>query len=974
MVSRIGFFTLFTIFNFLPFPALCNTQVLVPAYQDSKPTSDATKTAAVLLEHGLVQFEGRRMQDAFENISEAYRRSKVEGDQVTEGWSLVFLGGSYQMAGLIGNARPYYLQALTIFQDIGDRRAEAFVLNLMGMVTVNSHASEARKQYEAALSIQKDINDQEAVANTLSSLAAVDIETGNYRTALETYKESLGLYRRIGNESGEATALLSMGITHIALEDFEIALGLINESRNITRRVESVRSSHTLEPHAVPKTNRSFHSYHHALQTYRSMVSWLNAISQLHALGGIKLAVGQPGSAYDYFIQAVSKAREIGDRRYILISMLALSNAMNKMGKAWEELEPILVESLSLAKEINDERLTSLLINNIAFFTGPSERSLEMYEKAILLARRRGDLYIEAIARLNMAGTRLFLGYPSEAETDAQVACGLFEKIGRKGNRAVCLYYLAHAQSKLRKVDHSIRSLEVAVSLIEEIKGKISSDTVKQGYQADKLDIFNFLIELLVNKNAYKKAFEYLEKSKSAHLLEMFFETGFGTSDPALQNRLEALRNMWKQNALVERRISEEKGKPIAEQDSTLIETLVETAASTKGDFNKIVVDLQITHPEYYRLLEVKPTQLSNVGKGLPSETVLLQYFFTKDMVYIFVISPNKHIVKKVQIPATNLTHMVRRFRDGTAEYWKEYKKAAQEGDTAKMAISNWNLDITDGGFDLKKFKENSHQLFKILIEPVGDDIKNFDHLVIVPFGSLYYLPFAGIGHVNKDGEWSFLVDEKEVSYLSSSTLLQAVKEKTGLLSKHKSLVAFSDPDGTLPWALVEVEAIAKLFQMVQVWNGTEASERNLLSIQDASYVHFATHAGASDTPFLILGSSDGTQRIGLRQIAALPFGEENVLVTLSACSTALGNNPTGEEIMSLSWAFSVAGAPSILSTQWDVEDFSTGILMEDFYKHHLRGLGLVTSIRMSQQALKSDPRYSHPYFWAPFVLTGKWN
>ena len=106
-------------------------------------------------------------------------------------------------------------------------------------------------------------------------------------------------------------------------------------------------------------------------------------------------------------------------------------------------------------------------------------------------------------------------------------------------------------------------------------------------------------------------------------------------------------------------------------------------------------------------------------------------------------------------------------------------------------------------------------------------------------------------------------------------------------------------------------------------------------------------------------------------------------LVTLSACSSALGEQVTGEGLVGLTRGFLYAGAASVVAALWDVPDRTTADLMHTFYaglvSEQRAGGGRTASLATAKRSLlRGDinetagaPRCSHPYFWAAFVLSG---
>lgn len=77
--------------------------------------------------------------------------------------------------------------------------------------------------------------------------------------------------------------------------------------------------------------------------------------------------------------------------------------------------------------------------------------------------------------------------------------------------------------------------------------------------------------------------------------------------------------------------------------------------------------------------------------------------------------------------------------------------------------------------------------------------------------------------------------------------------------------------------------------------------------------------------------------------------------------------------MVGLSRGFIYAGTPSLLATLWSVDDQSTYILMEHFYRNWLKGMSKPEALRQAQISLKNTPQYSHPYYWAAFEMIGDW-
>ncbi|MBV8414835.1 MAG: CHAT domain-containing protein [Verrucomicrobia bacterium] len=168
----------------------------------------------------------------------------------------------------------------------------------------------------------------------------------------------------------------------------------------------------------------------------------------------------------------------------------------------------------------------------------------------------------------------------------------------------------------------------------------------------------------------------------------------------------------------------------------------------------------------------------------------------------------------------------------------------------------------------------------------------------------------------------------------------------------------------------------------------TEANLRDALIRKLYRVVHIASHFkfdadGNSNDSFLLLGNGKFT-KLTIAQIAAIPnFFAGVELLTLSACETAVGDqasrqaNNQGVEVEGLGVLAQRKGAAAVIASLWEVADVSTSKLMQNFYQGRASA-NATTKAEALRQAqlellLQTNGEYSHPFYWAPFVIIGNW-
>ena len=92
-------------------------------------------------------------------------------------------------------------------------------------------------------------------------------------------------------------------------------------------------------------------------------------------------------------------------------------------------------------------------------------------------------------------------------------------------------------------------------------------------------------------------------------------------------------------------------------------------------------------------------------------------------------------------------------------------------------------------------------------------------------------------------------------------------------------------------------------------------------------------------------------------------------LVTFSACKTSVGKWLEGEGLMSISRAFTYAGAQSVVASLWNAKESGTTVLMTDFYKYLSKKSPKDQALRQAKLELLN--KGASPREWAAFVSIG---
>ena len=182
----------------------------------------------------------------------------------------------------------------------------------------------------------------------------------------------------------------------------------------------------------------------------------------------------------------------------------------------------------------------------------------------------------------------------------------------------------------------------------------------------------------------------------------------------------------------------------------------------------------------------------------------------------------------------------------------------------------------------------------------------------------------------------------------------------------------------SLPYTYEECDYIRnkalKSFPTVEFHTGTSATKETLkaYSGQSPTVLHIATHGWTNN----ITSDSTTLEHSGLSfangDITAAEISELNLsntkLTVLSACETGLGSVKS-DGLFGLERGFKLAGVDKIMISLWNIADDATAYFMKKFYYYYFAGHSARESLNYARETLRKGNRFSHPYYWAGFVL-----
>lgn len=885
-------------------------------------------------------------------------------------------------------------------------------------------ATKSMEIYRLALRVAARLTQRELVAASYYYLGRTYSQTNNFADSVEAYETSRRLFEQAGLESNLSYVLADLGALYFIMEEYTKAQSYSEQSLAITRQLKSKSTHESLGPieyararslHTLGQVDLSDGNHAEALNKLREALALLEQLNSsgssynipiahvLITIANVHSETGEYFSALSSLSKAYDVSRTAGDQN-TRANILSGQASVLLEQEDYAEAQTFFDASLAVYRSQGNTRQEARVLLNLAVLEqrqGHDGDALKLFERTLESAKAAKLVDVQIAAGVGLGGllsakrefpsalkwineslelTRRVNAKPREAELlwraaqthfamrDYGESAALAEKalMLARSLRLPKLIYLAsttlgETYAADDKVELAIATLERAIDQIEELREQVvGRQESRQLFFENKVGPYRTMVKLLTQRGDNFEALLYAERAKARVLME------------AVRNNKRDLRSVPTEDEKAEAEVLMNKYLAIKKQIKS--QPSGEPPSELQNELNAVTNDLVVfqdrfaaAHPDL--LLRVGPARrltAANLNSLVHTDDlVYLEYVVTGDKVGLFILKRNgvspDHELTYVNLPvdAHELRRKVSDFHSALAERQPDYASLGRE-------------------------------LYRLLIEPAAIELQNINTICIIPDEFLWTLPFQAL--TNRRG--NYLIQDYSLFYAPSFTVLKEMALRRPQQNGKESLIAFGNPVvdrngklkqnfNPLPETELEVAAIAATTrtQMKQVLVGRKADEKTFKTLAPKyATIHLATH-GVLDTReplnsyVLLTKTDDETENDGLlhaREIIDLDLDAD--LAVLSACETGNGRVSPGEGVIGMSWAFLVAGARSVVVSQWRVNSGSTARLMEYFYQamarqSNLNGRHESQAIREASLRLLKDHRYRHPFYWAGFVL-----
>lgn len=578
-----------------------------------------------------------------------------------------------------------------------------------------------------------------------------------------------------------------------------------------------------------------------------------------------------------------------------------------------------------LAENESELNEIKLFTGNTHFYAKDFTAAKNLYEESKLYFERQNDKYNLAQILNNLGVISYSQNDKPTAISECQYALALNIETNSNLNKARNLINLMYFTSETENSPTAIFYGKWAINTIESVKyeqiGNLEAE-IRDNFQESFNDAFRMLSELLIKEGRIGEAEQVLRFIKEKEYRDYVRggqKTGTIEFTPVEKEMLEAAKNKFQK-------------KP---QSKT---------------FSESTDDRESLSP-IRQLIENLKKQNFNV-----SELLFISTIVNKDSVNIIATNESAEKVFTVKIPREDLSKLVFNFRQAVSSPEKDSRAEGEKlYDILVRPLEKEFLSPP-----VKKIVWSLDGVLRYVSMPALFDGKNY---LVENFASV---------------QMSLAIDDKILkpkvsnppaiglasskAFENLSDLPVAKNELDCIFEDDKKLIINSScAKGIIKGKKIADEDFTK--------TAFENALKNFKLIHLTS--HFVLQSGDSSKSFLLLGGGND------RKYTMKSFSEQELknveTLIMSACDTA-NFSFDGSEFESFATMAQKQGAKSVIGTMWSVADHSTSKFMTEFYRsYELKNQDKAVALQNSQIYLLNSKKYSHPFYWASFILFGNW-
>jgi CHAT domain-containing protein len=484
----------------------------------------------------------------------------------------------------------------------------------------------------------------------------------------------------------------------------------------------------------------------------------------------------------------------------------------------------------------------------------------------------------------------------------------------------------------------AIEGFEKAISAVEKSRSWVISDLRRHEILDESIDIYEKMLQSCINADRLDLALQTIERVRSKRLADLIATSNLYSKEKipeSIQLILKRIANIQQQidnfNVAVPKSVPELIGARTI--DHIAVKPLIDLIHSLEVQKQNLLDKLSRYDAVSAQLVKLSSPNITHIQTDLIDrpDVALLSFYTTTQDTYIFA-------VRSASIQC--FTCRGKGFEQIQCWLYDEWVPYAEDP-------VNWRQNMP------QRLQQLSEKLE--LDRLVTEHLQDVRELILIPHLYLHLIPFAALPLK----ENQYLGDRFLLRYAPSCQVLKFCTDRDELPSQQQyGTVENATED--LPFAAIEGEAIAQIFQIDDAFRLRGSQQATIDAykqlLNQVNSVVSSHHAQSRlDNPLesaLILANG---RRVTLADLLSPAWRFADLGdVFLSCCETGLTMPKSlTDELLTLGTGFLCAGARSVISSLWAVDDLSAAVLSKLYHQYRANGEDRIVALQKAQQALR---------------------